>query len=407
MKYLLLLIACYLAACSMTSQRLDESSGTLAELEPARLPQQSAELPSVSLEQLSTLYNEVLLISDDPDTRQKVQRRLADIEMYRGEEVLSQSQGQESAFSVAIVAYKKLLVDNPSATGNDQLLYQLSKAHDLNGEPDKALQVLEQLSIEYPEFPHYAEAEFRKAESYFSAGQYTEAEQAYAKVVAQGSDGSYYQNALYMHGWSQFKQGRYRASIKSFTETLDLLIPPDNDLNQLERGQRELAGDSLRVLAVVFSYEQGVDTINSAYQGLGERSYSPLLYAALAELYLSQERYRDSAETFKAYAQDHPTAFDAYQFHYRAIKAYEKGGFAKEIMAEKESYVKRYAVNGDYWFLLDDSSRNQLSAELKIYLAELAKYYHALAQQSNDAGDEKNAIAFFALAALNSKSNSS
>lgn len=400
MKPLLLLTLCCLTACSFLGQDTTAPERTLADLEPARLPEQSAELPSVSLEQLSALYSDVLRISDDPDTRRKVQHRLADIEMYRGEDTLAQQPGQVSVFSTAIQAYEQLLSSHPRNANNDQLIYQLSKAYDLNGEPEKGLQALERLSREYPDSPHYAEAEFRKAESYFSAGNYPAAERAYARVIGQGSDGSYYQNALYMHGWSQFKRGHYRASIKSFTETLDRLVPADNNLDALDRGEKELASDSLRVLAVVFSYEQGVETINSVYQNLGERYYSPLLYSGLAELYLSQERYRDSAETFKAYAQRYPGSVEAHQFHYRAIKAYQQGGFPQEVIAEKESYVARYAVNGNYWFMIDDANREQLGADLKVYLAELAKHYHAQAQASVGAGDESGAIVFYAQAGV-------
>ncbi len=399
MRYGLLLTLLVLSACAFQDSAGREK--TLAELEPVRLPEQEQQLPSVSLDELSAIYAEVLVINDDPATQLKVQHRMADIEMYRAEEGSGQQAADEALFTSAIVAYETLLRDNPDGANNDQLLYQLSKAYDLNGDPDKALLALEQLSARYKDSPHYAEAEFRKAESYFSAGDYRAAEQAYANVVALGGEGAYYQNALYMHGWSQFKLGSYRASIKSFTGILDLLVPEDNNLDSLDRGQREIADDSLRVLAVVFSYEQGVDTIPAVYQTLGERHYSPLLYSALAELYLSQERYRDSAETFKAYAKRYPHAFDAHNFHYRAIKVYEKGGFSTEVIAEKESYVSFYSVNGSYWLMLDDSSRERLSVELKQYLKELASYYHALAQEnasSKDAEANKQAIAQYALA---------
>ena len=139
MRKLLLISLCWLTACSMSGRDSSPPESTLADLEPVRLPEQAAELPSVSLEQLSSLYSEVLLISDDPDTRRKVQHRLADIEMYRSEDALNQQSGQGSVFSAAIFAYQDLLKSNPRDAKNDQLLYQLSKAYDLNGEPDKAL----------------------------------------------------------------------------------------------------------------------------------------------------------------------------------------------------------------------------------------------------------------------------
>jgi tetratricopeptide (TPR) repeat protein len=357
MRALIIGLSLCLGACSYLSRTPPEP--TLSDLQPARLPETDAGLPSVSLAELEAIYREVLAVSPDPETRIQVLHRLADIEMSRAEGELLVADGSTAVplFEQAIESYRALLAANPEAADNDQLLYQLSKAYDLGGRTGESVEVLEQLSSDYPASPHFTEAEFRVAESYFAAGRYQQAESAYRRVVEQGVDTAYYQNALYMYGWAQFKQGQYRRSISAFTNTLDLLLPPDNDLEVLRPGQRELVEDSFRVLAVIFSYLEGAETIAAAYDQLGHRSYQFLLYEHLGQLYLKQQRYRDSAETYRAYNRLYPASIHAHRFQVAVIDIYQAGGFPDLILQEKQHYIDAYGVGGEYW--------NQSGAELR------------------------------------------
>ena len=49
-------------------------------------------------------------------------------------------------------------------------MYQLSRAHEAQAEPEKALAVLDQLVAKYPQSQWYTEAQFRRGEILFSAG---------------------------------------------------------------------------------------------------------------------------------------------------------------------------------------------------------------------------------------------
>ena len=50
------------------------------------------------------------------------------------------------------------------------------------------------------------EVQFRRGELLFSAKRYPEAEKAYAAVIGRGGTSAFYQQSLYKHGWSLFKQ---------------------------------------------------------------------------------------------------------------------------------------------------------------------------------------------------------
>ncbi len=352
---------------------------TLADLQPVVIPEHDKVLPRMSLDQLSESYREVLSITDDPEIRVQVLQRLAGLEMLRGEQKRYDQQAEAEMFGIAIAAYGELLRANPDRADNDRLLYQLSKAYDLSGEPQKSLDVLNRLTSQYPHSEYYVEAQFRRAEIYFIDSRFSEAELAYAAVVEHGKDSSYYQNALYMHDWSQFKRESYRASLKSFTETLDQLVPADNDLASLPRGERELVDDSLRVMSIVFSYLDGPQTIQEVYSSLGHRHYEPLLYDQLGKLYLEKEQYRDSADTYRAFVKRFPQSDLAPVYYGHIINAYQQAGFSEEVLAEKENYVRLYGIDSSYWALHKDNY-DKIKPNLKIYLSELARHYHALAQ---------------------------
>ena len=79
----------------------------------------------------------------------------------------------------------------------------------------------------------------------------------------------FHDRALYMHGWSQFKQGRLDESLRSFFGVLDLKIAGRGDaaLDQLEglsRADRELVEDSFRALSIQFADLEAGETLAQA-----------------------------------------------------------------------------------------------------------------------------------------------
>ena len=106
----------------------------------------------------------------------------------------------------AIQLYTTLLKAYPDYARNDQVLYQLARAYETTGQPDQALATLDRIVQQYPQTPHIDEVQFRRGELLFSAKRYPEAERAYAAVIGRGGASAFYQQSLYKHGWSLFKQ---------------------------------------------------------------------------------------------------------------------------------------------------------------------------------------------------------
>lgn len=356
-----------------------EPVATLADLQPALLPDKDASLPAVDLDTLIATYRDVLAVTDDAAIESQVQHRLAGLEMRRGEQRLFDGGETSGAFDLAIAAYLDLLADNPDYPGNDQLLYQLSKAYDLAGQTEQSMAVLSRLVTNYPNSRHLAEAQFRRAEVFFAAPDYKNAEQSYRAVVSAG-DNKHLLNSQYMLGWSLFKQQRYRASLQPFISVLDSNIPADNDLATLSRGKRELTEDVLSVVSIVFSYLDGAASIGEVFTAMGERYYLSLLYYDLGDLYLQQKRYRDSAEAYRAYIDRSPQSDLAPVFYARLINSYVAAGFRDDVLNEKQQYVENYGIYSSYWQQKPVSIRVKITPLLSEYLTELARHYHAQAQ---------------------------
>ncbi len=367
-----------LSACTALRDR-EAPEPTLADLGAVVVPSVSKPLPQLSLDEVSGRYQQALESADAP-TRAQVERRLADLKMLSGEQRQLDSVESTRHFDQAIASYTALLASQPNHPDNDRVLYQLAKAYDMDGRGDEALATLDQLVSRYPHSPVIAEAQFRRAELLFARSRYRDAEQAYAAVVARGDESSYAQNALYMLGWTQFKQSDYETALRSFSRTLDRLWPADGELDTLPRVERELVDDTLRVMSLGFSYLEGPRSIVTLSRELGERHYTAALYDNLGELYLTQKRYRDAADTWQAFVEANPLSRQSPAMFVKLIGAYAAGNFPDDVRTQKAAYVQRYGIHSNYWAAADETQREQLRIELKSYLTELAQYHHAQAQ---------------------------
>jgi len=369
-----------LCACSSLDRLLDEPAPTLANLDPAALPAEEPQLAPLALDELAQVYREALTQQSDPVTRLTVSHRLADIEMLGAEADLAAGAAEDTYFSDSIATYESLLREHPDYPRRDEVLYQLSKAYALEGRMAESQASLEQLAATTPASPYLAEAQFRRAERRFAARDYTGAEALYTQVTAHGAGTPFYTRALYMQGWARFKQDHYRAATEAFTASLDVLLPGDATPAGLPRAGRELVEDSLRILAIMFSKQDGARTIAHTYRELGARHWEYLAYASLGEFYLAQERYDDSAGTFRAFTVEHPHSRRAHSFQLRVIEAYRDAGFERQIVGAKADYVRAFNVTGDYWRYAAQPARDDMAPHLRRFTDELAAHHHALAQ---------------------------
>src|SRR5215472_3152962 len=341
------------------------------------------------------------LQNTDPKLRAEAMRRLGDLnldagEMERMEKELTTVDQQGGA---AITLYTTLLKAYPNYPRNDQVLYQLSRAYETTGQADAALATLDRIVQSYPQSPQLDEVQFRRGELLFSAKRYPEAEHAYAAVIARGSDSGFYQQSLYKHGWSLFKQSMTLESLPSFGKVLDreLGTTPAKAvrLESLKRADRELVEDTLRVMSVSFSYNDGVSSLERYVQQHGQRPYNWLLYERLGDLYVDKQRYQDGASVYRAYVARDPYSDHAPDLDMAAIEAYGKGGFSQLVIDGKREFLEHYNFDSPYWKTRDRNSNPRVVQELKTNLRDLATYYHATAQKSGRVADYQEAARMY------------
>ncbi|HEY7638850.1 MAG TPA: tetratricopeptide repeat protein [Steroidobacteraceae bacterium] len=391
---LLAAIACALGAGGATAAD-KKPVRTIKDLESKEV-QVSPDPPSnVQPQQAIEQYRHFLeLQSKNEKLRTEAMRRLGDLqvevdEAARAAGVDSGVEGLE--LKEAIKLYEGLLSAHPDYPRNDAVMYQLSRAHEAQAKPEKALAVLDELVRKYPQSQWYTEAQFRRGEILFSLGRYHDAELAYNAVVKAGADSGFYDQGLYKHGWSLFKQSRGEESVASFLKVLDRVLVRDGKLREadtLTRPEHELSDDTLRVMAITFSDLDGPATLDALLKQRGsDPVYAHLLYQGLGNLYISKERFQDAALAFEAFAKRRPDDRYAPSLQMRTIEAYQKGGFASLVLEGKQAFVERYAFGSAFWKSRTIADAPEVAAQLQTTQKDLAEYFHAKAQKSKAVED--------------------
>jgi cellulose synthase operon protein C len=349
------------------------------------------------------------LNAGDAALRAEALRRLGDLnlessESERIEHELITNEGLRA--TEAIHLYSALLKAYPKYERNDSVLYQLARAYELNAQPDKAMASLDQLVTSYPNSHYIDEAQFRRGELLFSSKAYPKAQGAYEAVIKIGSSSPFYNQSLYKHGWSLFKQGENERSLDSFAGVLDSVLmskrsPPELiELETLSRPNRELVEDTFRVMSITFSYLDGPKTIDGFVKrhtppGRPPRPYSYLLYARLGDLYIEKERYTDAADSYRAFVSQDRNNEKAPLLEMQAIEAYQKGGFPQLVLQGKKEFVENYSFGTAYWQGRDVKKESKVVAELKTNLKDVAQYYHAQAQRNKNVADYQEAAKWY------------
>lgn len=381
-------ILCLLHACAwLGSSNEDQQAayGFLGDIQPAvRLSEPVAQSQQVSAAQVLEKYEQLMAITDDPQLREAISRRIANLRMQVSEQRQADAELADDGtipdyYATTIQGYLALLASNAGQQNRDEILYQLAKAYELSGKQEMSVQTLQTLIADFPESAYVTEARFRLGEFYFSRKQYRSAEQYYTAVVDSGERTAYYRNGLYMQGWSYFKLNDFERAMEAFGKALDsILLYQDYEL--LAKNQAALVDDTLRIMSLMFSYQDAADSAAAFFTRLGGRDYEHLVFDRLGDLLLQQERYNDTAVSYQTYIERNPNRKWAPMFQVKSIEVYRKGRFLSRILPGKESFVAAYGTRSAFWSNSDADTRTYILQHLHQYLLELSQFYHAKAQ---------------------------
>jgi TolA-binding protein len=352
-------------------------------------------------EQAIAAYRKFLEVAPKAPQRAQAMRRLGDLEMAHAD--TRSASGETTGapdYRAAVARYEEFLRTYPQDPDNDRVLYQLARAREQGGQLEAALATLDRLLSQYAKTAYRDEAQFRRGEMLFSLRDYTKAEQAYAMVLGSQGGNPYQGRALYMQGWSLFKQGRLDDGLRSFFGVLDLKLGDepadgkDDSLAHLSRADRELLEDTFRVTSLSLANLQGAASIPPYIDSPLRSAYEFRVYRQLGELYIKQDRSKDAADTFVAFARRQPLHAQAPQMQARVIDIYQRGGFANQALEAKKDYVTRYGIDSEF---SRANPEGWIAAQplVKTHLAELARHHHASAQASKASADYAEAVRWY------------
>jgi len=397
-------LACFLFGLPRATVAADsKDTRTIKDLESRPVAVRKDTKADASASKAMENYRRFLeLQKTDPQLRAEALRRLGDLNLDAGE--IERMEKEVTAVDLqggeAIKLYSTLLKAYPDYARNDQVLYQLARAYETTGQPEQALTTLDRIVQRYPQTPQLAEVQFRRGELLFSAKRYPEAEKAYAVVIDRGRGTPFYEQSLYKHGWSLFKQSLTEESLPSFEGVLDQKliagkagkpVAPDS----LKRADRELVEDTLRVMSITFSYTEGPASLDQFIGKTGDRPYSYLLYSHLGDLYVDKQRFQDAATTYRAYVARDPYTDHAPNLAMQAIEAYRRAGFSQLVLDGKHEFVERYNFSSPFWQGRQRAQYPTVVDELKINLKDVATYFHATAQKSKRTEDYQEASKWY------------
>jgi cellulose synthase operon protein C len=398
-----------IAAATATSVAAEKKPATIKDLDNQQVDINTDPPRNVDPTKTMDSYKRFLdLNAGDAALRSEALRRLGDLnlessESERIERELATNEGLRA--TEAIHLYSALLKAYPKYERNDSVLYQLARAYELNAQPDRALASLDRLVAQYPNSHFIDEAQFRRGELLFSDKAYPKSQAAYEAVIKVGTSSAFYNQSLYKHGWSLFKQGENERSLDSFAGVLDsVLISKRNasmiEIDTLSRANRELVEDTFRVMSITFSYLDGPKSIadfvkNHTPPGRPPRPYSYLMYARLGDLYMEKERFTDAADSYRAFVSQDRNNEKAPLLEMQAIEAYSKGGFPQLVLQGKKEFVENYSFGTAYWQGRDPKGEAKVVAVLKTNLKDVAQYYHAQAQRTKDVADYQEAAKWY------------
>lgn len=339
--------------------------------------EEEIEFKTLNHQEVRAEYKDLLDLFEDQQLKEQIERRIADVYMMEGVYDHNEQKQKQSYYVEAIKAYRNILDKYPDSPDNAEVLYQLAKAYDMEGDQGEALKMLSDLTHRHPGYANIAEAHFRKGDIYFNNQDYPKAEQSYL-AVTQLDKSKLAINAHYMLGWAYYKQADYHKSLHAFVYVLDQLLANQTSIEALGKTEKPLVKDTLHSMTLALDRVGGAEAIASI-AAIATKGYAWMVYEDIGEYYLEKELYEDSATAFRLFVNNHRNSVQAPLLHEKLINTYIKGGFPRQALNEKEAYVNAYGLHSSY-----EGNRGGMppavTQSIKIYLDELARHYYSEGQ---------------------------
>lgn len=287
--------------------------------------------------------------------------------------------------------YKDLLERMPAEESRAEIYYELAKNYDLLTQKEESIEALKKLASEYTSTPHLTEVRFRLAEDAFAKNRFTESAEYY-RLVLEDKKSDFQDQALYKRAWALYRLADFETAIPLFFSYAEKIWVKTKKTKQEEDSLQ----NALDVICLSFiQLDNGVKPLNDYFDKVGEKFYESIIYQRLAKTYIDKKIYKEAAETYAAFIERHPFDPDAPGLSTAIINIYDLGGFPSLVVTAKEQFVDHYDPNSAYWKQSSPEVQENLRPILEGHIVDLAKHYHATAQQTNLAADYEKAAKWY------------
>jgi TolA-binding protein len=321
-------------------------------------------------------------------------------------------------FDKSVALYRTLIQRFPTYRLIDGVQYLLAYVLEQQGELEDSRDAFAELITKYPDSKFVPEAWMRIGEYWFDnttgdANHSLElAADAYTHV-AQHPDNTLYDKGLYKLGWTWYRLDRYDDAVESFVKLIDTYdqkskaIAAANAVKGAEKKEAsggELRDEALQYTAVSFADDTwgGVDKAKAFFARLGGRSWEPLFWRKLGDIYFDQSKHGPAIEAYHIVLDKDPTATYAPEIQQRIVQAYERDRDFDKARAERDLLVKQFS-EGSPWFQANKNDAEVLAKtrdimERSIYSS--AVFHHQQAQEYKKSQKYDLALTEFQAAAL-------
>ncbi|NIR50962.1 tetratricopeptide repeat protein [candidate division KSB1 bacterium] len=286
-------------------------------------------------------------------------------------------------FSEALKMCYDLLEKYPNVPFRDKVMYRIAICHLDEGNKEKSIEYLENLSAETTEKQYLEEAYFRLGEYYFEQRDYATAIDYYKRLI-NSWDSPYFDMALYKLGWSYYNVDDYAQAISTLIYLID-------DVNLLEevsvehfgKTNADLRREAIEYVAVCFADYSGPQKAREFLSERKEKAYTEQILLNLARVYQARNFYDEATESLKILLDFYPNKPNAPIFQKRIVDNYQLAGEKDKADEARVRFIAKYGP-GTKWFdqSSDDSLRQNALEVAEEFLYTLGTDAQAKAQKT-------------------------
>ncbi|MBD3321804.1 MAG: tetratricopeptide repeat protein, partial [Chitinivibrionales bacterium] len=308
----------------------------------------------------------------------------------------------EYDLSQVLRVYDKIIYEFPKHDITDDAYFYKALALQKLGIYDEANDVLQQLTVKFPESEYYVEANMNIGRYYFENPRieggkgYRLSEEAFRKVL-QYRDHPQFVQALYNLGWCYYMQDHYEDAIAVFKYLIEE-VELDFDPTKMDEKQVVnplLRGEAIDYIAISFDEERRIDDAVKFLELIGNTDYAALVLQRIGELRSEVQDFDVAIKVYRRLLEEYPLSIAAPSATRALITIYEGMNKPEKALEARKAFFRRYAAGTQWRKTVSDRDS---TAVQRVDSLAIANGLH-VADEYYRRAEKKDTLKYFASAA--------